>query len=101
MKSVEYLTDINGNKKAVVIPIEIWEKIIPNEINNEDELPEYLENYCLNQGMEETKSSLLFNAESALKFKELKIAKAGLHLGAISMAEDFDEPLPDSFWLGE
>lgn len=30
-----------------------------------------------------------------------KIAKAGLHLGAISMADDFDEPFPDSFWLGE
>lgn len=25
----------------------------------------------------------------------------GLHLGAISTSEDFDEPLPDEFWLGE
>ncbi len=24
----------------------------------------------------------------------------GLHAGAISMSEDFDEPLPDSFWTG-
>ncbi len=26
---------------------------------------------------------------------------AGLHAGQIWMADDFDDPLPDSFWLGE
>ncbi len=26
---------------------------------------------------------------------------AGLHPGAITMAEDFDAPLPDEFWLGK
>lgn len=26
---------------------------------------------------------------------------AELHAGAISMADDFDEPLPDAFWLGK
>lgn len=25
---------------------------------------------------------------------------AGLHLGAIKMSADFDEPLDDAFWLG-
>jgi prevent-host-death family protein len=25
---------------------------------------------------------------------------AGLHAGAIWVSEDFDEPLPDSFWTG-
>jgi antitoxin (DNA-binding transcriptional repressor) of toxin-antitoxin stability system len=25
---------------------------------------------------------------------------AGLHAGAISTTEDFDEPLPDEFWTG-
>jgi hypothetical protein len=25
----------------------------------------------------------------------------GLHSGAVWMSDDFDEPLPDSFWLGE
>jgi len=25
----------------------------------------------------------------------------GLHRGAIIMSDDFDEPLPDEFWLGE
>lgn len=26
---------------------------------------------------------------------------AGLGKGTIAIADDFDEPLPDSFWLGE
>ena len=26
---------------------------------------------------------------------------AGLHHGAIWMSDDFDEPLPDEFWLGD
>lgn len=26
---------------------------------------------------------------------------AGLHLGAVWIADDFDQPLPDAFWLGE
>lgn len=26
---------------------------------------------------------------------------AGLHSGAIWISDDFDEPLPDEFWLGE
>lgn len=26
---------------------------------------------------------------------------AGLHLGAIWVSEDFDEPLPDEFWTGK
>jgi antitoxin (DNA-binding transcriptional repressor) of toxin-antitoxin stability system len=26
---------------------------------------------------------------------------AGLHPGAIWVSDDFDEPLPDEFWLGE
>ena len=29
------------------------------------------------------------------------IRVVGLHPGAISMSDDFDEPLPDEFWLGE
>lgn len=27
--------------------------------------------------------------------------KPGLHPGAFVVADDFDDPLPDSFWLGE
>jgi antitoxin (DNA-binding transcriptional repressor) of toxin-antitoxin stability system len=27
--------------------------------------------------------------------------RLGLHPGAIEVADDFDDPLPDEFWLGE
>jgi hypothetical protein len=30
-----------------------------------------------------------------------EIRQPGLHLGAFVMTEDFDDPLPDGFWLGE
>ena len=43
-----------------------------------------------------------------LSFKTQKTAtssgskrKGGLHSGAFIVSDDFDEPLPDSFWLGE
>jgi hypothetical protein len=32
---------------------------------------------------------------------EEEFDRPGLHLGAISMSEDFDEPLPDEFWSGK
>lgn len=32
---------------------------------------------------------------------EKKTPQPGLHLGAISISDDFDEPLPEKFWLGE
>lgn len=31
--------------------------------------------------------------------KEKVIPKTGLNLGAMVMSDDFDEPLPDEFWL--
>jgi hypothetical protein len=31
--------------------------------------------------------------------KKKTIPKAGLHLGAMVMSDDFDQPLPDEFWL--
>jgi antitoxin (DNA-binding transcriptional repressor) of toxin-antitoxin stability system len=47
--------------------------------------------------------------EVILKEGEVPIARllpirqriAGLHQGSIWMSDDFDEPLPDSFWTGE
>ncbi len=29
------------------------------------------------------------------------IPKPGLHPGSMIMSDDFDDPLPDEFWLGE
>jgi antitoxin (DNA-binding transcriptional repressor) of toxin-antitoxin stability system len=45
------------------------------------------------------------NSEPLARLTSLKpIAEPrtpGLHARAIQMSEDFDEPLPESFWLGE
>jgi hypothetical protein len=70
MIDIEYLTDKNGKTKAVVIPIELWEKLLPNNSNNFNDLSESLEDYCLNQAMNEAKLTTLFDQESALKFLE-------------------------------
>ncbi|MEO0647012.1 MAG: DUF2281 domain-containing protein [Cyanobacteria bacterium J06650_10] len=44
------------------------------------------------------------NAESQQSDETPSVAKKrtpGLHPGAFVISEDFDAPLPDSFWLGE
>ncbi len=33
------------------------------------------------------------------RIQEKIVPKAGLNLGAMVMSDDFDEPLPDEFWL--
>jgi prevent-host-death family protein len=45
----------------------------------------------------------LIQAVEALPLAQVEPQKriAGLHRGAIWVSDDFDEPLPDSFWLGE
>lgn len=71
MLNIEYLTDQNGKAKAVVIPIEIWKKLLPNDNSlSFDNLSESIENYCLNKAMDEAKSTPLLDRENALKFLE-------------------------------
>jgi hypothetical protein len=70
MLNIEYLTDQNGKTKAVVIPIEIWKKLLPNDSLNFDNLSESIENYCLNKAMDEAESTPLLDRENALKFLE-------------------------------
>ena len=70
MLEIEYLIDKNGDKKAVIIPIELWKKIMPIDEDNLDNLPDAIEDYCLNKAMEEGLSSPLLDRESALKFLE-------------------------------
>ncbi len=55
MLELDYLTDGKGRTKAVIIPIEISERI---------------EDYCLEKAMEAAKNSPLSNREEALKFFE-------------------------------
>ncbi len=47
------------------------------------------------------KKIYLVSAENKISEEYQKSSKPGLHLGSMSINDDFDEPLPDSFWLGE
>lgn len=68
MIDIEYLTDKSGKTKAVVIPIDVWKKMVPSEDASINELSENMEEYCLNKAMDEAKKSPLLSREEALKF---------------------------------
>ncbi len=70
MFEIEYLTDKNGQPKAVVIPIEVWRQLFPEEKISLDELSERLEDYCLNKAMDEARQTPLLDRETALKYLE-------------------------------
>jgi hypothetical protein len=65
MLEVEYLTDKQGQLKAVVVPIEFWRQLFPEEVSLE-EILEQIEDYCLNKAMGEAQESPLLNREEAL-----------------------------------
>lgn len=68
MIDIEYLTDKSGKTKAVVIPIDVWKKMVTSEDASINELSENMEEYCLSKAMDEAKKSPLLNREEALKF---------------------------------
>ena len=68
MLEIEYMTDKNGQPKAVVIPIEIWRQLLPDEDVSFEELSEKIENYCLNNAMNEAQHTPLLSREEALKY---------------------------------
>ena len=70
MFEIEYLTDKNGQPKAVVIPIEVWQKMFMEEEVSVDELSAGLEDYCLNRAMDEAQESPLLDRQAALKYLE-------------------------------
>ena len=39
-------------------------------------------------------------ARLAAEVRESRQRVLGLHTGAVMVSEDFDDPLPDDFWLG-
>ena len=43
MLEIEYMTDKNGQPKAVVIPIELWRQLLPDEDVSVEELSEKIE----------------------------------------------------------
>lgn len=66
--AIEYLTDMEGNPRAVVIPIDLWRQLLPQGGDSTEELAENLEDYCLNNAMDEAQSTPLLNREDALQF---------------------------------
>jgi hypothetical protein len=69
MLEVEYLTDKQGQLKAVVVPIEFWRQLFPEEVSLE-EILERIEDYCLSKAMDEAQESPLLNREEALAYLE-------------------------------
>lgn len=70
MSEIEYLTDQNGKAKAVVIPMELWQKILPQQTATIDELSEAVEDYCLNKAMDDAEKTPLLDRQAALDFLE-------------------------------
>ncbi|MBE9232749.1 hypothetical protein IQ231_13920 [Cuspidothrix issatschenkoi LEGE 03284] len=70
MLNLEYLTNEEGNKIAVVIPIDIWRKLLPTEDISLDELTEAIEDYCLNKAMDESMNTPLLDRNQALAYLE-------------------------------
>jgi hypothetical protein len=67
---VEYLTDKAGQPKAVVIPIELWKQLFPQEDLSTEEIVERIEDYCLSRAMDEAENSPLLDRDAALAFLE-------------------------------
>jgi hypothetical protein len=57
MLEVEYLTDQNGQPKAVVISIALWRQLFPHADPSAEEFAESIEDYCLSQAMDEAQHS--------------------------------------------
>ncbi|MFH1563407.1 MAG: hypothetical protein ABIF11_08345 [Nitrospirota bacterium] len=70
MVEVEYLTNRNGQPKAVVLPIELWRQLLPKDDFSIEELSEEMEDYCLNKAMDESYNSPLLNRKEALAYLE-------------------------------
>ena len=77
MFDLEYLTDKNGQLKAVVIPIDLWKQLFLKcdasedgftSVNHVEELSESIEDYCLNKAMDEAEESPLLTREEALAY---------------------------------
>lgn len=65
MLNLEYITNIEGNTIAVVIPIDIWRQLLPTENASLDELTEAVEDYCLNKAMDESMNTPLLDRNQA------------------------------------
>jgi hypothetical protein len=70
MLNLEYLTDNTGTPTAVVIPIDLWRKLLPTGNASSEEVTEAIEDYCLNRAMDEGKQTPLLGRAAALAYLE-------------------------------
>ena len=68
MDGVQYLTDQQGEPQAVVLPIELWRRLLPRENASAEELAESMEDYCLGRAMDEGRQTPLLSREEALEY---------------------------------
>jgi hypothetical protein len=69
-------------------------------INIPDEIPQDIVNKMLSQFEKQMKTVTLGISLKEPQETTLLKRQSGLGQGTIWMSDDFDEPLPDSFWLG-
>ncbi len=71
MINIQYITDQTGEQAAVVIPIQLWRRLFQaTDEQSEETLENAIEDYCLNQAMDEAKQSPLLNRAEAIAFLE-------------------------------
>lgn len=68
MTGVHYLTDDEGKPEAVVLPIELWRRLLPRENATEEDLGEAVEDYCLGKAMDEGRETRLLSRDEALEY---------------------------------
>lgn len=70
MTGIQYLTDQEGEPQAVVLPIDLWRRLLPREDASIEELTEAIEDYCLGKAMDEGRQTRLLGRDEALQFLE-------------------------------
>ncbi|WP_231636728.1 hypothetical protein [Planktothricoides sp. SR001] len=68
--NLEYITNQDGEISAVVIPIDLWRKIIPNQEVSTEQLADAIEDYCMNKAMDEAVNTPLLDRSEALAYLE-------------------------------
>lgn len=66
MHALEYLRNKEGQLKAVVIPIELWQSLFLSDDASAEELTEAMEDYCLGKAMDEVKESALLSLSGGI-----------------------------------
>lgn len=73
MLQLQYLTDQNGQPNAVVVPISLWRKIVPQDNISIEALSDSMEDYWLNKAMDEAQNTPLLSRDEALAYLEAEL----------------------------